>query len=416
MRIVNAHLKKRGQIYQLNKRIPADVRSLHGNAVFIRQSLKTSDVKAARLLRDKALRELEAEWTAYRLRPKGKLLSRDEMHQALVLKRELTSPGSDADDVRQAIEDVTLDMYQREVPEELDGEIASEKANEFYTVASGISTPTSLAADQFLQRANLKPSTVRLYRICLAHLAKQFPTIEQIDRKSVSKFLSDFSSTRTAKSTNNLIAASSSLLSFHALDPNVFRGHRIDAGVAAVAKGVWTNSEAYRLINANNAPQWLRDCINIAMHSGLRRQEIAGLVYDKEKNQLVVEKNKAKTAHSVRRVPCHPLIKGAVERLLASPPKDKAISVGIARLAKKLEIKTTITIDGVPHKKDFHAIRHTFASKLSAQGVPEETIGRILGHASKSITARYAGKVDPELTRKAIEAVSYSAAIDAPSR
>jgi integrase len=406
MRIVNTHLKKRGQI-QLAKRIPADVRSLHGNAVFIRQSLKTSDVKAARRLRDKVLRELEADWTAYRLRPKGTLLSRDEMHQALMLKRELTSGGKDVDDVKDVIEDVTLDIYRTEIPEELDGELSSEKAGEFFRIASGTRTPTSLAADQFLQRANLKPSTVRLYRICLAHLAKQFPCIEQIDRKSVSKFLSDFSSTRTAKSTNNLIAASSSLLSFHSLNPSLFRGHRIDAGVPAVAKGVWTNNEAYQLINANSAPQWLRDCINIALHSGLRRQEIAGLVYDNERNQLVVEKSKAKTAHSVRRVPCHPLIRGAVARILASPPKEKAISVGIARLAKKLDIKTTITIDGVPQKRDFHAIRHTFASKLTAQGIPEETIGRILGHASKSITARYAGKVDPELTRNAIEAVNY---------
>ena len=227
MRIVNTHLKKRGQIYQLAKRIPADVRPLHGNAVFIRQSLKTSDVKVARRMRDKVLRELEAEWTIYRLRPKGTLLSRDEMHQALTLKRELTSPEYNADDVKDVIEDMTLDIYRQEVPEALDGEVPSAKANEFYKIASGESTLTSLAADQFLQRANLKPSTVRLYRICLAHLAKQFPCIEQIDRKSVSKFLSDFSSTRTAKSTNNLIAASSSLLSFHSLDPILFRGHRI---------------------------------------------------------------------------------------------------------------------------------------------------------------------------------------------
>ena len=96
-----------------------------------------------------------------------------------------------------------------------------------------------------------------------------------------------------------------------------------------------------------------------------------------------------------------------MERILANPPKLKAISTGIARLAKNLDIKTTIAIDGVPFKRDFHALRHTFASKLTAQGVPEETIGRILGHASQTITGRYAGKVDPELTRNAIEAVNY---------
>ncbi len=72
-----------------------------------------------------------------------------------------------------------------------------------------------------------------------------------------------------------------------------------------------------------------------------------------------------------------------------------------------MDIPQRIEIDGVPHKRDFHALRHTFASKLTSIGVDEATVGRIIGHRSQVITARYAGKVDPELYRKHVERVTY---------
>jgi integrase len=58
-------------------------------------------------------------------------------------------------------------------------------------------------------------------------------------------------------------------------------------------------------------------------------------------------------------------------------------------------------------KRDFHAIRHTFASKLASLSTEEAIIAKLLGHAPLNVTGRYAGKVDTEVFRNVVEGVSY---------
>lgn len=227
-------------------------------------------------------------------------------------------------------------------------------------------------------------------------------------RDGVRKFLGRYQVSRTRKTINNLITAGRSLLSFHGLDPNVFKNHRIDPGKELQEKGIWTDEEVLRLANAT-APQWLRDCIVVAMYSGLRRQEIGGLVYDDAKDQLVVVASRAKTKNSVRRVPCHSQARDAARRIAAAAPNIRlnAITVGFRELADRLAIPRSIEVDGVPFKRDFHALRHTFASKLASLGADEWRIGRIIGHSRKTVTRHYAGKFDPEVDRQLIESVCY---------
>jgi integrase len=76
-------------------------------------------------------------------------------------------------------------------------------------------------------------------------------------------------------------------------------------------------------------------------------------------------------------------------------------------LTDKLGISRTIVVDGVTFKRDFHALRHTFASKLASLGTEQSTIAGILGHGPSNVTGRYSGKVNPEVDRDAIERVSY---------
>lgn len=409
MRTVNRYLQKRGKTWYLNRRVPDDVRSLHATAS-IRESLNTADVLTARKIRDNRLNELEAGWNAHRTLPKGKHIDRQLLAEALRL-RALGQDDEDQPGFLQMVEDRTTDIYNDDIHEEDHGRLPSPKAGEFYDIASGKKMPVRIASDAFLASANLKPSTKKLYKVQLTQLAEAFASLQDLNRQSVRTFLQDYAKTRTKKTVLGMITAARSLLSYHGHDPKVLEGHWFDAGKAQVSKGVWTDSEALRLANANDAPQWLRDCITVGLYSGLRRQEIGNLVYDAEKDQLVVEAGSAKTPNSVRRVPCHPNARAAAKRIVAMEPKLRlnAITTGMYELVDKLSMKRLVAIDGVPQKRDFHALRHTFASKLTSLGIERSTIRRILGHAPSDVTDRYAGKVNPEIDRVAIERIAYHA-------
>lgn len=54
---------------------------------------------------------------------------------------------------------------------------------------------------------------------------------------------------------------------------------------------------------------------------------------------------------------------------------------------------------------DFHATRRSFATWLDANGVPEPTIKRILGHAPVGVTQRHYTAGDTKAMRRAVETI-----------
>jgi len=56
----------------------------------------------------------------------------------------------------------------------------------------------------------------------------------------------------------------------------------------------------------------------------------------------------------------------------------------------------------IPYKK-FHAIRHTFATKLFERGIPLKTISELLGHSDISVTADIYTHVMPKEKTNAVE-------------
>ena len=60
----------------------------------------------------------------------------------------------------------------------------------------------------------------------------------------------------------------------------------------------------------------------------------------------------------------------------------------------------------IPHKK-FHALRHTFATKLFEKEVPLKTVSELLGHSSIEITANTYTHVIPKQKTTAVEKLNY---------
>ena len=90
------------------------------------------------------------------------------------------------------------------------------------------------------------------------------------------------------------------------------------------------------------------------------------------------------------------------------PLKEKNLTNTFSELLADSGVPKTISIDGQEYKRDFHALRHTFASKLTELGVEESAVSRILGHkSSNNVTSRYAGKANPETLRQFIDKLQY---------
>ncbi len=63
----------------------------------------------------------------------------------------------------------------------------------------------------------------------------------------------------------------------------------------------------------------------------------------------------------------------------------------------------------------WHDLRHTFASRLAAKGVPTRTLQDLLGHNSPAMTARYA-HLAPEDLRAAVKALEEGTGTETGTR
>jgi integrase len=400
------YLTKRGSVYWLKKRVPGDIRHLLPYSV-VQESLRTSSDTEAKRRRDIRLTELNLQWDA--LRKANNLptqyLSPQELHEAIRLRQEFNSIPIDSvkrEDMLRHIQDRTEDISE-------DPFNPSDKGGEFYGIATGETVFLKDAADQFLANTRLKTNTKNLYRTVLGQVALSLPYVNEVTKDKARAFLQAFASTRTKKAVNNLLSAVKTLWKHLGQDVSVWEGHRIEAGKDIKKKGVYSSKELQKLLS--KASPRLHDAILIAAYSGLRRQEICGLVYDSTLDQLVVTKEKAKNSEP-RRVPCHSEIRESVKRFIQSqkdnPLNEKNLSNTFAELLVDAGVPKTISVDGEVYKRDFHALRHTFASKLVELGVDVSVVGRLLGHkGANEITLKYGGKADPESLRKYVDMLRY---------
>ncbi len=128
---------------------------------------------------------------------------------------------------------------------------------------------------------------------------------------------------------------------------------------------------------------------------------------------LVITSGKTRAAK--REIPVHPLAVGIIERrqkdkdeylfagLEPGGPDDKR-SWYISKAYGRFRDQAGVTGD----KQDFHALRHTFITRMEGLEVPESTVKLLVGHSRKgSMTYGHYSKGDLVNLRKAIEKVDY---------
>jgi integrase len=154
-------------------------------------------------------------------------------------------------------------------------------------------------------------------------------------------------------------------------------------------KRILTNEEEERLIQS--ATPYLQDIIRFALNTGLRIGEIFILLWfnvDWEKGLLNVF---APKTQKVRVVPMNAVTRTILEAWKLGRKNEFIffnhetgkpfvdLSAGLALACEKAGL------EGVT----WHTLRHTFASRLLAQGTDIVTVKELLGHSTVVVTMRY---------------------------
>lgn len=177
--------------------------------------------------------------------------------------------------------------------------------------------------------------------------------------------------------------------------------------------------EKFLEANKNDPHYWL---FVTAMNTGMRRGELAGLLWDRvdfEKGYIQITRlrdrnglaDRTKTRNSVRRIPMSDVVKQALTEMknrnwhpeyvfctaYGKPFDEQHIYWYFQRAQKKAELTN--------HYR-FHDLRHTFASHFVMNGGSLYDLQKLLGHARFEETQRYA-HLTPEHLAKTVNIVSF---------
>lgn len=163
-----------------------------------------------------------------------------------------------------------------------------------------------------------------------------------------------------------------------------------------------TAEEEQRLLEAS--PPYLREMVLFAINTGLRTNEIFNLRWEdvdieQARLKMIVKKNQKPLS-----LPLNDTAFGIVEArqgikhgsyVFYNPmtgDRFKDVKGALAAAVKRAKLG----------KVTWHMFRHTFASRLTRQGVDIVTVKELLGHANISVTMRYAHSND-DAKRRAVQ-------------
>jgi integrase len=149
-----------------------------------------------------------------------------------------------------------------------------------------------------------------------------------------------------------------------------------------------TESEIPQLLGA--CPPYLRDIVECAINSGMRRGEILSLKWDQVRNGFIYLR-KTKTNES-RQIPVNDDLSLLFKRIRRREhlKSEYVFTYRDKRLYEfKKSFKTALRRAGLEDFR-FHDLRHTFASQLIMRGGSLKDVQELLGHKTMTMTLRYA--------------------------
>ncbi|WP_225160643.1 tyrosine-type recombinase/integrase [Bradyrhizobium sp. BRP56] len=426
--------------------VPRTLREALGKKRLLR-SLKTEDIRLARIARWKAVDELKSE-IARAQNPSDS--GREGLaEEALALREELSRVSAERrDDILYAIVERAeqIDRAQGKPDERRDGggeteDASSKAAVDFAKLASGRATPVDhyierwLAASDYSERTKADARTAMAQFKAWTSKTERNLFIETVTDRDASDFRDEaFVAAGTHVHTaNKKLSALRQYWQWldksFGIRPNPWAGkslakpkaHRISQDGPQGNERPFTDDEVRRLLGADSDAD-LSDVMRIAALSGMRIEEIGQLrVRDCENGLFAV--TKGKTPAAIRTIPIHTALKSIVERRTAKRDptaylfpdfedtgwdgnRTMALSKRFGYFRKRLKVD-----DKRPgarrSKVNFHSFRRWFATKAEDAGQRENVVAAVMGHNKNlGLTFGHYSRAElVELKRECVEAV-----------
>lgn len=167
---------------------------------------------------------------------------------------------------------------------------------------------------------------------------------------------------------------------------------------------ILTGGEEKRLLAC--ASDHLKPIIIMAVNSGMRRNEILGLTWDKinfENKYIIVAHTKN---NEYRIIPMNNYLESVLKRVKRDSQYVFCKPDGSSYGAIKTAFNNAVRRSGIA-KCRFHDLRHTFASRLVMRGVDLVTVQQLMGHKTIKMTMRYSHPT-PDHKRWAVEALTVA--------
>jgi len=173
-----------------------------------------------------------------------------------------------------------------------------------------------------------------------------------------------------------------------------------------------TTDEAARLLDAcaRSRNPHLADFVTLALHTGMRKNEILGLEWSRVDlgNRLLYLEDMHTKSGKRRSIPINAIAREIIVRRLEARMRtgDQATLVFTSRSGRRVNtlqkvFKHACAQAGITNFR-IHDLRHTCAAWLVSSGVPLSEVRDLLGHCSVTVSERYA-HLAPERVRQAVE-------------
>ncbi len=166
------------------------------------------------------------------------------------------------------------------------------------------------------------------------------------------------------------------------------------------ARDRWlTLEEEQRLLSVATNPEWLRNLLIVALHTGMRRGEILSLKWqdvDFKRKTIIVVKSKN---NEKRTIPMSNTVYGILNSIKVRDISGRIFPISGSSLRQAFD-KTIVKAALEDFR--FHDLRHTFATRLIQNRVDLYTVKELLGHKTIKMTERYAHHY-PESLRHGVD-------------
>lgn len=373
--------------------IPKDVQAEFGKMKFL-ESLQTPSKQLAQV---RAL-PLISKWKAAIRQARGETDA--VVKEAMGWKRDI---ANEADDGTKE----TLQLVLADRTEELIASHGTDKASQFYMVATGRATLLRPLYEEWKAQIGLAPKTTDQMCRDVDKLVTHFISLEKISPKAVKAWIdllatqehTHSSLERILKACRNLwrFLKQTSVIELDAVDP--FHGIMglMSAKVSKNRQGrvAFSPEDIAKIYQAAiaNGDQPLADMIALGAYTGARINELANVTVDDVTDQDSIMIRASKTDAGVREIPIHPAIKDLVARLVGDAEGGFIVPTNAVNqygnrgdvLGKRFG-RLKKAMGYAQGSEVFHSIRKTLITLLENAGVPEGIAADIVGHKKQTMT------------------------------